>query len=291
MKACKHLLSTAEVCKILGITPAKVHQLINEGYLEVIDTTRLKHGVANFFQAAQVEKLIEQMPRILRRWHSEENARLGAKNAAVLRVKRRHAAQNVKSQKEVFLSSINLAPESIYRLLRAAYFLYHLNHYAKTGNEYLYDLKEQVLYAFYQRYSATDCLKIFFIPGEQHIKLCPKCKRKAQQQRISYSEYARHTGGCNCCVKDDRHYSLYEFVIDYDEYHFCFHTPYTVARKWFKGKKIPTKFSSSRYEMGTNFGRSIFELEAKAIPLAEVISELKDFLDYVNQSALSVSRS
>ncbi len=284
MKAMRQLLSIAEVCKTLGITPSKVHQLTNEGYLEVIDTAQLKNGKIYLFQPAQVESLIDQMPRIIRKWESEENARLGAKKAAHLRVNRRSAAQNIKSQKEKFLASIDLASERIYRLLRASYFLFHLNHYAKTGNEYLYDLKEKVLYAFYQKYRCEDSLNIFLIHGEQHVKLCSECKRKARKQNVSYSDYARLTGGCNWCIKDDRHYNLYEFVITYADYRFCFHIPYKAARKWFKNQVVPTKFSTHRYEMGTNFGRSIFELEAKAIPLDEVIEELNDFLSYVNLS-------
>ncbi|MBM7855643.1 hypothetical protein JOC37_002048 [Desulfohalotomaculum tongense] len=278
----QQLLTTAEVCKTLGITPSKLRRLTSEGYLEVEEIAQMKHGKMHLFKPALVKKLLPEMPRILRRWYSEENAQVGAKQAAALRANRRYSVQSIKSQKDEFLASLDLAPERIGRLMRASYYLFHLNHYAKAGINYLYDLKEQVLKCFVENYNADDGLKVYYVQGGQRVQLCPACKKKARRQRLSYGDYARATGGCSRCTKDDHFYSLYEFVLEYAEHRFCFHTPYTVARKWFKNQDIPIKFKASRYEMGTTFGRPVLEPEAKAIPLNEVVEELEKFLNYIN---------
>ncbi|WP_337999124.1 helix-turn-helix domain-containing protein [Desulfofalx alkaliphila] len=278
----QQLLTTAEVCKILGITPTKLRRLTHEGYLEVEEITKMKHGDLHLYHPAEVDKLQLQMPRILRRWESEENTAMGAKKAALMRSNRINAAHGLKSRKEEFLLSLDLAPEKTANLLRASYFLFHLNHYAKAGNHYLYDLKEKVLKKFVEHYNEEHGLTISLVQGGQRVLLCPSCKRKARRQRKSYHDYARMTGGCPWCIKNDRYYSLYEFTVKYAEHRFCFHTPYNVAKKWLKDKATTTKFRAQRYEMGTAFGRPIFELEAQAIPLQEVIDELNYFLEHLD---------
>lgn len=278
------LLTTAEVCRTLGITPSKLKRLTSEGYLKVEETAHLKHGKVHLFKSSMVEKLVPQLPRILRRWHWEENNNIGAKQAAEMRTSMYNAVQSIKDQKEEFLASLELVPEKTAYLLRASYYLFHLNHYAKAGNDYLYDLKEKVLKAFVNNFNQNHGLSIYYIQGGQKIYLCSACKKKARKQNQSYRNFARLTGGCPRCTRDDRFYSLYEFIVEYAEHRFCFHTPYLIARKWFKGHQIPVKFKTQRYEMGKTFGRPVLEPEAKAIPLHEVISELEDFLSCINSS-------
>ncbi|MTI81849.1 MAG: hypothetical protein FH758_13415 [Firmicutes bacterium] len=275
------LLTTAEVCKTLGITPHKLRRLTNEGYLNIEETTEMKHGEIHLFNSIIVKKLVHELPRILRRWQWEENAYVGEKKAAVLRANRRNTAQSIKNQKEQFLTSLELAPERMGYLLKASYYLFHLNHYAKAGNSYLYDLKEKVLKSFVNNYNSDDGLTVYYIQGGQRVQLCSACKKKARKQRLSYRDYSSISGGCPKCTRDDRFYSLYELIVEYAEHRFCFHTPYNIARKWFKEKQLPTKFKAQRYEIGSTFGRPILEPEALAIPLDEIFAELEDYLDYI----------
>ncbi|WP_066634650.1 DNA-binding protein [Desulfolucanica intricata] len=280
MKAASNLLTTAQVCKTLGVTPAKLRRLTNEGYLEVQKVANFKNGEMNCFLHSQVNNLLPQMPRILSRWVSEDNARLGAKKAARVRAHRQRAAKVIKSRKEEFLDSLELVPPKSADLLKASYYLFHLNHYAKAGHSYLYDLKEQVLKYFLKHFTKEHGLKVFFIKGAPKIKLCPSCRAKARSRHISYREYAALYEGCPCCNKDNNHYDLYEFVVRYDKHSFCFHTPYSVARKWFNGDaEIPLKNKGTEREGGFTFGRPIYESEASAIDLEEIINELENFLE------------
>ncbi|NPV30176.1 MAG: hypothetical protein HPY58_11115 [Firmicutes bacterium] len=274
--AARDLLSTAEVCRILGVTPREVRRLAAEGYLEIKRVDRCKHGILPFFSERQVEAVRRQLPRILRQWEGREGAERGAA-AAWKRLREWRSCHQTKLRKERFLKALEELPEKSGLLLRAAYYLYHLNHYAKAGESYLYDLKEKVLACMAAHFAPEDGLRLYFIPGPARIRLCPACRRRARSQKKTYLEYCRLTGGCPCCRRDEDYYSLYEFLIESEEHRFCFHTPAQLGRKWLKGMEIPEKEGSER-EGGYPFGRPIFPGEAAAVNLAEVIEELEKFL-------------
>lgn len=270
------LLTTAQVCKVLGMTPRQVHRLTADGYLEVQQVARKKHGTEKLFSEEQVEAVRQELPRILRRWEDEDGAAQGAA-AAWRRLANWRTFQRTRSRKERFLYALSDLPEKSASLLRAAYFLYHLNHYAKAGESYLYELKEKVLAVFSDHFTPEDGLRIYFVPGPARIRLCPDCRLRAQSEKRSYLEYARLTGGCSNCRKEEDYFSLYEFLITYDVHRFCFHSPAQIAWKWLKGKEIPQKEGSER-EGGYPFGRAITAGEAAAVNLAEVIAELEKIL-------------
>jgi len=274
--AARNLLTTAQVCRILGVTPHEVYRLATEGYLEVKNFIRYKHGDLPLFSGDQVEAVRRQMPKILRRWEGEESARKGAQ-AAWTRLKRWRSCYYTRLRKEKFLRALEEFSEKTALLLRASYYLYHLNHYAKAGESYLYDLKEKVLAVMAAKFGSEDGLKIFFVPGPPRIRLCAACRRRARREKRSYLEFASFTGGCPHCQKDEDYYSLYEFVVEGGEHRFCFHSPAQVARKWLKGRQVPEKEGYER-EGGYPFGRRIYPGEAAAVNLAEVIDELEEFL-------------
>lgn len=270
------LLTTAQVCRILGMTPRQVHRLTVDGYLEVQEVARNKHGEVKLFSEEQVEAVRQKLPRILKKWENEDGARYGVA-AAWRRLANWRTFQLTRSRKERFLNSLSDLPEKSASLLRAAYYLYHLNHYAKAGESYLYELKERVLKAFSAHFTSDDGLQIYFISGPARISLCPACRRRAREDKKSYLEYARLTGGCSNCHKEEDYYSLYEFLIACDVHRFCFHSPFQIASKWLKGREIPEKEGFER-EGGYPFGRAITPGEAAAVNLAEVIAELEHFL-------------
>ncbi|MDR1159463.1 MAG: hypothetical protein LBK69_02450, partial [Syntrophomonadaceae bacterium] len=189
--------------------------------------------------------------------------------------------------KRRFLDSLSVLSERAAIIFRACYYLYHLNHYAKQqGHAYLYDYKEKVLYALWKEQMnqispVYNLLKVFFIPGAPRIHLCPDCRLKAQQQGLSHLEFLQakeHV--CAQCGKDDNYYSLYEFILENDEYHFCFHLPYASARKWLSEFNIPEKESLGKNKRDGffAFGRPINEAEASAVELQEIVEELENFL-------------
>jgi hypothetical protein len=274
------LLTTANVCRELGITPHDVHRLEAEGYLEIKLLDRNKHGEAPFFSSQDVASVRLKLPRILKSWEASAGAIGGAAAAR----KRQHdwvTSRETIARKERFLEVIAEYPGRSAILLRAAYYLFHLNHYAKAGESYLYELKERVLAVMATGFGAADGLQIYFISGSDRVRLCPDCRRRAVEQRKNYLEYARLTGGCSNCQRDEGYFSLYEFLVAWGQHRFCFHSPFQIGRKWLKDREISAKEGSER-EGAYPFGRPISSGEAAAVNLAEVVDELESFLDTSN---------
>jgi hypothetical protein len=274
----RDLLTTAEVCRELAITPHDVHRLEAEGYLETKLVDRNKHGEAPLFSGQEVELVRLKLPRILRNWDDSAGA-VGGAAAARKRQQDWVTARATIACKERFMEAIADLPGSSALLLRSAYYLFHLNHYAKSGETYLYELKERVLAFMASNFTVADGLQIYFIPGPARVRLCPDCRNRAQEQRKSYLEYARLTGGCSSCQRDEDYFSLYEFLVVWEQHRFCFHSPFQIGRKWLKGRDVPAKEGSER-EGAYPFGRPISSGEAAAVNLAEVVDELERFLGH-----------
>ena len=63
------LLTTADVCRELGISPHDVHRLEAEGYLEHKVMDRNKHGETPLFSDQDVSSVRLKLPRILKNWN------------------------------------------------------------------------------------------------------------------------------------------------------------------------------------------------------------------------------
>lgn len=274
------LLTTVQVCTALGVTPGMVRRLTDEGYLEIHGKQSCKHGDVYLYNPEQVHSLAGEMPEILSRWATRENARQGALHAGRMRAFASTNARQVRDQRDRFLFSLEMLPEKTADLLRASYYLYHLNHYAKAGQQYLYDLKETVLQTIAHEFTDSNELSIVLVEGLQKVELCPGCRAKARTRGLSYQDFARMDGGCSRCVKNSSYYDLYEFNINFDEHRFSFHTPFSVARKWFrKDLRLPRRHRGYQQEQGLTFGRPISEKEARALPISEVLENLNGFLE------------
>lgn len=279
MSSTSELLNPAQICQTLGIAPNNIKRLTKEGYLEVKKKIQFRNGDMHLFNNEQVKALIPSMPRIKQAWERYDNYHYGASRLARTRTYRQKSYQDKVRRKEQFYKTIQMLPGEMQRILKASYHLYHLNHYAKGGSPYLYDLKEVVLHTFVQNYYANDdVLQVKFIEGQNKITLCPECKAKAKKQRLSYLDFLNQTGGCAKCVKEYKYYSLYEFIVSCPEYHFCFHTPYATAKKWFNDQNAPPQQQTPLREGAYAFGRAIYDSEAQAVELMEVIMELQKFL-------------
>jgi hypothetical protein len=123
----ENYLTTAQAADLLNITPAAVRRLVREGLLEVKYTRRYKFGEDQSFDRSAVESLLPRLPEYKRRWHAEEDLRLGAKKAAFKRAEDQKKTRAYQSFKERFLLSLEDYPEKVALLLRASFFLYHLN--------------------------------------------------------------------------------------------------------------------------------------------------------------------
>jgi len=178
-----------------------------------------------------------------------------------------------------------MLPEPVGRLLRASFFLFHLNHYAKSGERYLYDLKEVVLRSLAEqagRWQEENMIRIFILPGSERVKLCSRCREKARKMGLNYSEFVRLIGGCRQCPRSAEYYSLYEFLIEYDSYRFCFHIPAELAHNWAGNSSLTMRETPAEREGFMLFGRPAFQAETRAVELTEVIAELRSFLCWLN---------
>jgi hypothetical protein len=248
--------------------------------LEIREKQKFKHGDVYLYSPDQVYSLAGDMPGILSRWATRENARLGAQRSGRIRAKEPVAARQLREGRDRFLSSLEIMSERTADLLQASYYLYHLNHYAKAGQQYLYDLKEKILKSLTVHFREDPEMEILLVEGLQKIQLCQDCRTKARSMGLSYSEMARSGGECPRCARSNSYYDLYEFNIAWGEHSFSFHTPFSVARKWFpKHLRLPRRHRGYQQEQGLTFGRPITEKEARALPLDEVLERLELFLD------------
>ncbi len=274
----ENYLTTAQAADLLNITPAAVRRLVREGLLEVKHTRRYKFGLDQSFDRAAVEKLLPRLPEFKRKWHAEEDLRLGAKKAAFKRLEDQKKTRAYQGFKERFLLSLEDYPERVALLLRTSFFLYHLNHYAKGGEEYLYDLKEETLKKMSEKFTSLEGLEVILVEGGEKIYLCETCRLKARSMGLDYVKYKSVQGGCPRCRKESDYYSLFEFRVKYGDHFFCFHTPYQVAKSWLKDPlELPCKTHVPGREEARAFGRPITEAEALAVSLEEVIRELEVF--------------
>lgn len=273
------LMTPAQVCQLLRITPDQINSLLERGWLEVAFIDKMRNGEMRLFDKSKIDSLIPQMPNIRRAWMAEDNHRYGGSAAARKRENDRRQAEELKNRKQRYLSELSDCPEPYDRILRACFYLYHLNHYAKRGESYLYDLKEHVLRILSRLEGlAGPAITVYFVPGSERVRLCSRCQERAGRLNKTRPEYIRLYGGCPQCTRDSNYYSLYEFVVAYDNYRFCFHVPYTAARKWFRNQPPPPKEGRAKREGFTVFGRPILAAEAQAVELIEVIEELESFI-------------
>jgi hypothetical protein len=253
--------------------------LNRQGWLEAAMVNHYRNGEMNLFERDKVESLIPQMPNLRRAWIAEDNIRFGGSTAARKREVDRQQAGELKNRKQRFLTGLSEIPDPYSQLLKACFYLYHLNHYAKRGESYLYDLKEQVLKLLVgMNESFGSSIRVVFVPGSERVRLCGRCQERADRLGKNRPEYIKLYGGCSQCARDDNYYSLYEFIVSYDDYRFCFHVPFMAARKWFKGQEPPAKEGRPEREGFTVYGRPIFAAETQAVELIEVVEGLEELM-------------
>lgn len=268
-----------EVAKKLGISLAEVRLLVREGRLCVTAIGDGKYGKELWFSREEVEKLAAVMPEVKKSWQNKRTLNRPKGNttvslASMIKVRK------VRYQEEDFLESLNLMPERMAVLPRAAYYLFHLNHYAKAGHQHLYMLKGQVLRTMTRNFGVEDGLSAGFVDGGSRVLLCPSCRREANALGQDYKTYILAAGKCKKCREDHHYYSLFEFRVTAGDHSFTFHSPYPVCCKWFGSHEgLPSRPREPvEREDGFSFGRPILVAEARAIPLDKVVAELQVFI-------------
>jgi hypothetical protein len=174
--------------------------------------------------------------------------------------------------------------KTIHPFLEIAYYLYHLNHYAKTPkyqkqSNQLYDLKKKVLLKALEKY--PELIKTKFIERGDKIIYCKDCIEEAIDLRdlldargpwIDFVD-----GPCPKCKVIKDYYSLIEFYIESPIAKFTFHLPYPIVPH-LKTKNIEIEKRYTEDGIFDNYGRPINKLEESLFPLRKVIEKLNEFL-------------
>lgn len=207
---------------------------------------------------------------------------------------RRPAPKNRVSYKKVFqalryydnfLDSITNHPD--HKLLTLCFYLYHLNHYAKTYTDKsaaLYGVKHQVLRKLCGEYPQKIIITYLLGPDRNKVWLCEDCKDSARSAGLSYAAYVKKEMYCSKCYVtpiEREYYSLVEFSVIIDDYSFSFHAPRASVQKWIDTAKIPQKIrNTGKYsDRMYVYGRLITQVEEKIFPLPMVLDFLHAYLE------------
>lgn len=274
------MLKTSDVAKLLHIKNEQVMALVDFGFLRIADISRHEQGFSYLFSEDEVYKLdASSCLAQIEEWRSKRRIPKGKGSdfKAEMRAIKRY---------DRFLQSIEETPCA--ELLLAAFYLFHLNHYAKkyvkVADE-LYALKHRVLKKMVERFGLYLELAVLLGPDKYRIWLCEECRMQASEMGMSYREYIAEGNSCPKCevqVKERDYYSLLEIAVSFDKHSFCFHMPRHLAAKWeLEWDRIPCRDrleDDSRDRMCL-YGRRITNIEERVFPLPAVIDQLQRFLE------------
>ncbi len=275
------MLTLSDVARLWNISYRQVHNLIDYGYLPVAQAVRTKNNAILYLFSEQEVKDIDIYSCLAE--IKDLNLQHKYPQQKALEFNR---IRRVVGYYNSFLERIREYPE--FETLRICFFLFHLNHYAKSNqanSSALYGLKNQVIRKIYRENPAL-CRAVYLVgPDRLRITLCEDCKESARAAGMSYPEYIRREYWCSKCYVqsvEKEYYSLVEFIIKADEVRFNFHLPRSRAVKWLTEiDSLPQHSRETvRYQDGMYFyGRPVSKIEEKAFPLSMVMDELKAYLD------------
>jgi hypothetical protein len=273
------MLTVSQIAQRFNISNRQVQSLVEHGYLSVNHLYRNDNqGVTYLFSEEDVAKL--DIYSLL----AELQSNGGRRNKPVPSSRFKQLIGAVRHY-DHFLENIDDRPESIF--LQCCYYLFHLNHYAKTYHEnstYLYRLKNQVLEKMYLENPAWFSSRYLTGPDRCRVWLCEDCKESAQVSGMSYAAYIKNE---HCCPKcslhsvDKEYYSLIEFRVRAAEYKFTFHLPLSSAERWMTNLSDLPQIdrNTGRYtDRMYLYGRPVSPLEEKVFPINMIITKLENYL-------------
>ncbi len=275
------MLTVSDIASIHQISYQQVQDLIQFGYLAVADIERHKQkGIRYLFAEEEVRQLdvhshLAEIQELKKKYHHGQGQKSSSFKKIIQTI---HRYDN-------FLESIENYPES--ELLRICFYLFHLNHYAKTYPERskeLYALKSRVLRKMYSEHPQD--LKAVYLqgPDRKKIWLCDDCRDAAQNANMSYVRYIQQEYYCPKCeiqVVDKEYFSLIEFTLTIDAFHFCFHQPRSKVLKWMKDlDRLPhrNRHTGNYTDQMYMYGRSVSRIEEKVFPLKMIEQALNNYV-------------
>lgn len=280
VKGVGSVLTSSEVAAKYNISNRQVNDLLAYGYLNVAQVLRYhKRGVTLLFSESELESL--DIPSLLAEIKAKKKAPIKSANPAEIR--KLLSAFNYYDR---FMEDVEYYPEA--EVLKACFYLFHLNHYAKTYpdlSKNLYKLKSQVLKKMYQENQGIITASYLQGPDRRRVWLCEDCKEASRAAGMSYNNYIRSESYCPKCdvqILEREYYSLVEFSLKVGGYRFVFHTPRSLAAGWMKGmKELPqgTRKADHYQDRMYLYGRSISNIEEKAFPLNMLKERLRAYLN------------
>lgn len=271
------MLTVSQIAQKFNISNRQVHILVENGYLNVSQLYRNKQqGVTYLFAEEEIAKLDIYSLLAELQGNPGPRRRPASPYKQLMGTVRRF---------DHFMDSIEGHPQRDF--LQCCFYLFHLNHYAKTypkDSTYLYRLKNQVLKKMYQ--DNPDLLSVAYLTGPDRYRvwLCDDCKEAAQMSGWSYAAYIKNEYFCPKCslqAVDKEYYSLIEFRVRLGDFKFTFHLPLALAERWIKKlSDLPqwdrkTGNYSDRMYM---YGRPVNPVEEKVFPINMIISKLENYL-------------
>lgn len=275
------MLTISQVAARYRISNRQVYDLINHGYLNVASVSRHgQKGISYLFSEHELNQL--DIPSLLA--EIKDNKKPG-KNHSPGRISEFRKLFGVVNYYDTFMNNVNDYPESA--VLKACFYLFHANHYAKTYPEHserLYRLKNQVLRKACEENPALVNTIYLLGPDRRKIWLCDDCKDAARTSGLSYNDYIRNEYYCPKCTVQSvikEYYSLVEFSIQVPDYRFTFHLPRSSAQRWMQNlDDLPQGIRKTGHYDDKMFvyGRPISRVEEKVFPLPMVEEQLHLYL-------------
>jgi hypothetical protein len=271
------MLTVSQIAEKFNISNRQVHFLVENGYLNVTQLYRNnKQGITYLFAEEEIAKL--DIYSLLAELQSNRSIPRSAASPfkQLMGTVRRY---------DHLMESIQSHPHKDF--IQCCFYLFHLNHYAKTypkDSTYLYRLKTQVLKKMYLDNPGLLAAAYLNGPDRYRVWLCEDCKEAAQMSGLSYAAYIKNEYFCPKCslqAVDKEYYSLIEFRVRSGDFKFTFHLPLALAEPWIgKLSDLPqwdrkTGNYSDRMYM---YGRPVSPVEEKVFPINMIINKLENYL-------------
>lgn len=273
------MLTISQVATRYHINNRQVYDLVEYGYLQVSQVLRNANGGLSYLFAEEDLASVDVYSLL---------ADLQAKQARLGGARGRTGYSRViraMNHYDRFLENIAGSPQE--NLLKTCFYLFHLNHYAKTypdRSRQLYSLKNRVIRKMWQENREAVQCRYLLGPDRRRIWLCDDCKDSARSAGMSFVEYLKKGYSCpNCFIQsvEPEYYSLVEFEIVSQHYRFVFHIPRVSARRWMNNlEDLPqlNRETGQDDDQMYLYGRRATRVEEKSFPLGMVVEALTRYL-------------
>lgn len=206
-------------------------------------------------------------------------------NKDLARQKLKQLHQEIKVKKEEIKEMLKTL-ELYNPVLVVMFYLYHLNHYAKTEKyekykDEIYELKKEALIKAYKE--NPDLFSLHFIPRGDKIIYCDECREIAYEDwkyagtGYSFGEWLKKEEPCPNCEVIKDYYSLVEFEIKTEIVNFSFHLPYPEVENIFNKKNLKEKYIENAESI--KFGRGLEGYEALIVTLKTALKKVKEYVN------------